>query len=214
MTREYEISPIIKYAHIAITRLYFHILISTLYCPLSSALSPIIQMSASHVLTLQRLPQQPVPQQPLPPALIAEQLGHSICNAHNTHHTSFPVKWYILQPRQGRFLSGRTASAWGFLYDVRGYTHVCLQILFFMGNIITVNKFPLLLRVCFSKRTTCSQSQTHLQLFLPVVFLLFYQVLLNYVIYNPFTVRVNLYTVTHVETIKHVWFKLKINQIA
>lgn len=47
--------------------------------------------------------------------------------------------------------------------------------------------------------------QTHLQLFLPVVFLLFYEVLLNYVIYNPFTVRVNLYTVTHVETIKHVF---------
>lgn len=47
--------------------------------------------------------------------------------------------------------------------------------------------------------------QTHLQLFLPVVFLLFYQVLLNYVIYNPFTVRVGRYTVTHVETIKHVF---------
>lgn len=98
--------------------MYFRILISTLYCPLSSALSPIIQMSASHVLTLQRLPQQPVPQQPLPPALIAEQLGHSICNTHNTHHTSFPVKWYILQPYEGRFLSGRTASAWVFVWCV------------------------------------------------------------------------------------------------
>lgn len=31
-------------------------------------------------LTRQRFPQQPAPQQPLPPALMAEQLGHNICN--------------------------------------------------------------------------------------------------------------------------------------
>lgn len=53
-------------------------LISAFYSPLSSAPSSKMQMSPASVLTLHRLPQQPFPQQPLPPALIAEQLGHSI----------------------------------------------------------------------------------------------------------------------------------------
>lgn len=52
--------------------------VSAFYSPLSSAQSSKMQMSPASVLTLHRLPQQPFPQQPLPPALIAEQLGHSI----------------------------------------------------------------------------------------------------------------------------------------
>lgn len=53
-----------------------HLLGSAFYSPLSSAQSS--KTSPASVLTLHRLPQQPFPQQPLPPALIAEQLGHSI----------------------------------------------------------------------------------------------------------------------------------------
>lgn len=58
-----------------------------------------------------------------------------------------------------------------FLHNVCGHTYAYLQIFVFMVNMITVNKFPLLTRVCFSKRTLARACmQTHLQLFLPVFF--------------------------------------------
>lgn len=56
-------------------------------------------------------------------------------------------------------------------------------------------------------QTYVSQSfhaNTFETVFLPVVFLLFYQMLFIYIICYPFTVRVNLYAVTHLETIKGV----------
>lgn len=117
--------------------------------PLSSSQRPIMQMPASHVLTLQRLPQQPVPQQPLPPALIAEQLGHSIWKTHNTLHTSFPVG--------GIFYNQLLC---GVLHIVFGYTHVCLQIFVFLVFGIE-QSLPSNKRICFSKQTTCRQSFTH-----------------------------------------------------